>query len=354
MINKHEFQVLAKGFRAGRISLKQFTDSVFSKSAAADSVEGAVKPASVATGKSGNDSCEVAEEVRALPEIAPRSLTAHKGDFGRVLMVGGSVGMAGAISLSGLSALRSGSGLVKVAVPSDIQSAVAQFSPCYMTVGWVAENGGFHGAEWDTLAHELEWADVIGLGPGMNRGDGQSSIVAKIYAAVAQPMVVDADGLNALVDSEADLAQHQGQRVLTPHPGEFQRLIGSEITDRGELESQAIDLAKRAGIIIVLKGNRTLVTDGSRRFHNTTGNPGMATAGSGDVLTGVITSLVGQGLGLFEAAVLGVHLHGMAGDLAAQSVGQTSLIATDLIENLPSAFKKHASNANVAIGFGGH
>ncbi len=364
MINQHEFQALAKGFRAGRISLKQFTDSVFVDSEVEDykgansptgsNEGGPANPVDATTGKSDNDNREVLDEVRTLPEMPARSITAHKGDFGRVLLIGGSAGMSGAISLAGLSALRSGSGLVKVAVPSDIKNPVTQFSPCYMTVGCLAENGEFHGAARDTLEHECGWADVVGLGPGMERGAAQNWIVPKLYASVAQPMVIDADGLNSLSDSETDLAEHQGQRILTPHPGEFQRLIGSQITDRRELEAKAIELAKRANVVIVLKGNRTLVTDGSRMFHNTTGNPGMATAGAGDVLTGIVTSLVGQGLGLFDAAVLGVHVHGMSGDLAAQSVGQTSLIATDLVDNLSSAFKKHASNAKVAIGFGGN
>jgi NAD(P)H-hydrate epimerase len=185
----------------------------------------------------------------------------------------------------------------------------------------------------------------------MGRGDAQQSIVKKLYAELSQPLVIDADGLNALADAKFELAKHQGQRVLTPHPGEFQRLVGSQITNRAQLEAAAIELADAANVVVVLKGHQTFVTAGERCFRNDTGNPGMATAGSGDVLTGVITSLIGQGLSTFDAASLGVHIHGIAGDFAAESVGEWSLIATDVIENLPAAFKQHASLRGLPIGF---
>ena len=201
------------------------------------------------------------------------------------------------------------------------------------------------------LESESNWSDVVGLGPGLEQGAGQNLIVPKLYESTPQPMIVDADGLNTLAARDVDLAKHEGQRILTPHPGEFQRLMASQITDRNELERRAIELAQFAGVVVVLKGNRTLVTDGERTFHNQTGNPGMATAGAGDVLTGVITSLVGQGLSLFDAAVLGVHIHGLAGDIAAQLVGETSLIASDIIEALPAAFKSHEAAAKAPIGF---
>ncbi|MEM7783604.1 MAG: ADP/ATP-dependent (S)-NAD(P)H-hydrate dehydratase, partial [Planctomycetota bacterium] len=145
-------------------------------------------------------------------------------------------------------------------------------------------------------------------------------------------------------DEVFDLSIHVGQRVLTPHPGEFQRLAQTKITNRQELELAATKMAEAERVVVVLKGNQSFVTDGAREFRNQTGNPGMATAGSGDVLTGMITSLIGQGLSPFEASCLGVHLHGLAGDFAAQKLGETSLIATDLIEYLPDALKRHAKN----------
>lgn len=281
-----------------------------------------------------------------------RPSESHKGDFGRVLAIGGSEGMSGAISLTGLAALRSGSGLVRVAVPEMIQGLVAASNPCLMTIGCLADGDVFHGASEGALAHHARWADVVALGPGMGRGEPQKWIVPKLYSDIEQPMIVDADGLNSLADAEVDLAAHDGQRILTPHPGEFRRLIGSKITRRDELENAAIELAATANVIVVLKGKGTLVTDGKQSFRNDTGNPGMATAGSGDVLTGVITSLVGQGLPAYDACCVGVNVHGVAGDFAAESVGETSLIATDIVAHLASAFKKLANANSGKIGFG--
>jgi NAD(P)H-hydrate epimerase len=338
MINSHDFQQAAKQFRAGRISLKEFTDLVMSGAETRKPNEQA---------KTGSTK----QTTASLTKIAKRPIEAHKGDFGRVLAIGGSEGMAGAVSLAGLASLRSGSGLVKVAVPEMIQSIVGSINPCLMTIGCLAEGDYFHGASEGALSHHADWADVVAIGPGMGRGDAQKWIVKKMYSEVAQPMVVDADGLNALADEKADLAQHEGQRVLTPHPGEFQRLTGAKITNRAQMEAAATQLAESANVVVVLKGNQTFVTDGKNIFRNDTGNPGMATAGSGDVLTGVITSLIGQGLTPFDASSLGVHLHGVAGDFAAESVGETSLIASDIVESLPAAFKSHANQLGKPIGF---
>jgi NAD(P)H-hydrate epimerase len=273
--------------------------------------------------------------------LPTRNTESHKGDFGRVLMIGGSRGMAGAIAMSGIAALRSGSGLLKIATPDSIQESVASFSPCLMTVGIESKKGHFSSGAIDQLLEEAEWADVIAIGPGMGRFKSQQKL---LYTELPQPLIVDADALNLLADSDAALAEHKGLRMLTPHPGEFQRLQECKTTDRETMADMALEMAFEAQVTVVLKGARTLVTDGKDRFINRTGNPGMATAGSGDVLTGVIASLVGQGLEPFEASRLGVHLHGLAGDIAADSVGQTSLIATDLIEFLPAALKKYQAS----------
>ena len=276
--------------------------------------------------------------------LPTRNKESHKGDFGRVLMIGGSRGMAGAIAMSGIAALRSGSGLLKIATPDSIQESVASFSPCLMTVGIESKKGYFSSGAIDQLLEEAEWADVIAIGPGMGRFKSQQKLVETLYTELPQPLIVDADGLNLLADSDAALAEHKGLRMLTPHPGEFQRLQECKTTDRETMADMALEMAFEAQVTVVLKGARTLVTDGKDRFINRTGNPGMATAGSGDVLTGVIASLVGQGLEPFEASRLGVHLHGLAGDIAADSVGQTSLIATDLIEFLPAALKQYQAS----------
>jgi NAD(P)H-hydrate epimerase len=258
-------------------------------------------------------------------------------------MIGGSRGMSGAIALSGIAALRSGSGLLKIATPESIQQSVASFSPCLMTVGIESKKGRFCASAIDQLLEAAEWADVVAIGPGMGRHKSLESLVEHLYSELPQPLVVDADALNLLADSDAALAEHKGLRVLTPHQGEFQRLQECKVTDRETLANLAVEMAFEAQVTVVLKGHRTLVTDGNERFLNKTGNPGMATGGSGDVLTGIIASLVGQGLEPFEASRLGVHLHGAAGDIAAEAVGQTSLIATDLIESLPEAFKQYGA-----------
>ena len=273
--------------------------------------------------------------------LPARNKESHKGDFGRVLMIGGSRGMSGAIAMSGIAALRSGSGLLKVATPDSIQDSVAGFSPCLMTVGIESKKGHFSSGAIDQLLEEAEWADVVAIGPGMGRFKSQQKVVETLYSELPQPLIVDADALNLLADSDAALTEHKGLRVLTPHPGEFQRLQECKTTDRETMAEMAVEMAFEAQLTVVLKGHQTLVTDGNEQFVNRTGNPGMATAGSGDVLTGVIASLVGQGLDPFEASRLGVHLHGLAGDIAAETVGQTSLIATDLIESLPNAFKRY-------------
>lgn len=280
--------------------------------------------------------------VLPLPTLPPRKADAHKGDFGRALLVGGSRGMSGAIALAGMAALRSGAGLVTLAVPDVCLETVASFEPSYMTTPLVCDEAGRlrreAGAEIGRLASV---SDCVACGPGLGRSPELSELVLQLYQTLTRPLVLDADGLNALAAAGEHGPAASGPRILTPHPGEFRRLAG-QLDARWpweELCQRAVGLALRRNCVLVLKGHRTLVTDGRRVTFNTTGNPGMATGGSGDVLTGVITALVGQGLGAFEAAQLGVYVHGLAGDLAATQLGQTSLIARDLIALLPQAFQ---------------
>jgi NAD(P)H-hydrate epimerase len=159
----------------------------------------------------------------------------------------------------------------------------------------------------------------------------------RLFRSLPLPMVVDADALNALATRRRPLADAAGPRIVTPHPGEFTRLSGTA-PPRKQQEQRAQEIARSTGCIVVLKGHATLVTDGQRSFRNTTGNPGMATGGTGDVLTGVLAALVAQGLSAWDAARLGVFLHGLAGDLAAGRLGEISVTATDLIDALPEAF----------------
>jgi ADP-dependent NAD(P)H-hydrate dehydratase len=282
----------------------------------------------------------------ALPRLAPRRADSHKGDFGRALIVGGSRGMAGAISLAGISCLRSGAGLVKLAVPDCILDAVASFEASYMTFAVPCDRAGrIKLKSARKLAEYLQSATCVACGPGLGRSKRLQSLVRELYESFPQPLVIDADGLNALSDANEPLGNPGGPRILTPHPGEFARLAkygDAEKPSRDEQIKRAQELAASHQVVILLKGHRTIITDGQQTAENTTGNPGMATGGTGDVLTGIITALVCQGLSPFDAAVLGAHVHGLAGDLAANELGQVSLIASDLLKYLPAAFQSLA------------
>ncbi|MBN2473784.1 MAG: NAD(P)H-hydrate dehydratase [Pirellulales bacterium] len=279
-----------------------------------------------------------------LPRLAERAAEAHKGDFGLALIVGGSRGMTGAVALAGMAALRGGAGLVRLAVPDVCLETVAVLEPSYMTVPLPHDDAGrIAAAAHERLVELAEAATAIGLGPGLGRSAELDKLVGRLYTDLAKPMVVDADALNALATQPDLLARPGGPRILTPHPGEFARLIGERLA-ADQRESVAVELAARCGVVVVLKGHGTLITDGKRQARNTTGNPGMATGGTGDVLTGLITALACQDLTLFDAAHLGVHLHGLAGDIAAAEVGEISLIASDLAQFLPDAFAEYEAS----------
>ncbi len=275
-----------------------------------------------------------------LPRLPARKADSHKGDFGRALLVGGSQGMPGAIALAGMAAARSGAGLVKLATSIACQSVVASFEPSLMTIGLPADaSGQIAGSAWALLEQAAAEATALGCGPGLGRSLELVELVGWLYQRAQQPMVVDADALNALSQQHDVLAKAGGPRVLTPHPGEFARLTGGRIPDAGQREQAARQLAADTGTVVVLKGHHTVITDGSNVAINTTGNPGMATGGTGDVLTGIITALLCQGLAPFDAAQLGAHVHGLAGDLGAQELGEVSLIASDLVRFLPKAWQ---------------
>jgi len=281
--------------------------------------------------------------VTALPTLPRRDADAHKGDFGRVLVVAGSRGMAGAAALCGSAALRGGAGLVTVACPESAWAVIGAINPCLMTLPVAEEQGRLAAAAFAAIRDEARMADVIAVGPGLGRSPGVSHVVTELLRCTDKPIVLDADGLNALGSPPEALRHNRGPRVLTPHPGELARLIATNSavvqTRRAELTR---DFARRFGVVLVLKGHRTLVQFGDELFTNSTGNPGMATGGSGDVLTGLIAALIGQRLRPFDAAVLGVYLHGLAGDLAREVLGEASLTAADLLDYLPKAFLRHA------------
>lgn len=283
--------------------------------------------------------------------LPPRSQAAHKGTFGRVLLVGGSRGMAGSIALAAQAALRTGSGLVSVAVPDRCLETVAAFHPCTMTIPLADDSRGrFAAGAAMELASRLDDSMTIGCGPGMTTCPGSIRIVERLLDQKQLPRLFDADAINVLSelgwpdsrpDSWASVAgdRAEGSRrlVLTPHPGELGRLVGVRPSDRAGQIDAAEALARRTGAVVVVKGGPTVVVASEGRWTNTTGNPGMATAGSGDVLTGVISSLLGQGLTPWDASRLGVWVHGRAGDLAAARIGPAGLLATDLLAAIAEA-----------------
>lgn len=278
----------------------------------------------------------------ALPRLQQRKTNSHKGDYGRVLAIGGSPGMSGSISLTGVASLRCGAGLTTIATPKSVQPLVAQVEPSCMTIALPEDRNGLlpmHAR--DQIAKVAKNSDVVAVGPGLGRSHGLDMLIQDLYCDLKTPMVVDADAINALGSRENPLCEPGGPRVLTPHPGEFRRLARDRELPKGRWTDVAADMAKRNGVVLVLKGHRTTVTDGERVYSNETGNPGMATAGAGDVLTGVIAALLGQGIPAFEAAQLGVYLHGLAGDLAAKTIGGDGMIASDLLDYLESAFQQH-------------
>lgn len=276
-----------------------------------------------------------------LPRLPARKPDSHKGDYGRALIVGGSMGMAGAVGLAGVAALRTGSGLVTVAVPKSILSTVAGFEPSCMSVPLPEDDAGRIGeGAIDVIREAAKTATVVACGPGLRRSPTLDKLVAQLYCELPQPMVFDADALNALADQQDVLTRPGGPRVLTPHPGEFRRLAGGqEFGERVAYQRESRPLAANWKSVIVLKGYRTFVTDGTRSYINNTGNPGMATGGTGDVLTGIISGLMCQGLSAYDAARLGVYVHGHAGDQAAEELGQLSMIATDILHYLPNSLR---------------
>jgi ADP-dependent NAD(P)H-hydrate dehydratase len=282
------------------------------------------------------------ERIESIPALPPRPADSHKGLYGTVLVIAGGRGMAGAAALVGASALRSGAGLVRVASPAEVQPTVASFEPSYMTFPLAHDGEGFLQFEAAMAALErlIGSADVVATGPGLGQSSQIQALVRWLLETCDKPLVIDADGLNALSTQKELLSRLSGPVVLTPHPGEFARLMGTDVPQvQADREGNAARLANLSeSLVVVLKGAGTIVTDGRRIYVNRTGNPGMATGGSGDTLTGVIAALLAQKLAPFEAAQLGVYAHGLAGDIARDQNGEVGMIAGDIVDSLPDAF----------------
>ena len=289
------------------------------------------------------------ERVKDIRRLEPRKRDGHKGDYGRVLIVGGSRGMVGAVGLAAGAAFRGGAGLVTFAAPETVQLTIAGLCPCATSLPLTCdEQGHLAAGSVRQVLKAVDTADVLAVGPGMAVGTVQQDIVR---AALEQdkPLVLDADGLNNLCRINDWPAIRQCPLVLTPHPGEFARLTDCTTSDiQSDREKTALTAAERwtgggesdLPLVCVLKGAGTVVTDGRRVYVNTTGNPGMACGGSGDVLTGLTAAVIGQGHSPFDAACLAVYCHGLAGDLATEEIGEPSLMADDLLDTLPEALRR--------------
>ena len=283
------------------------------------------------------------QRITEVPKLPERKFDAHKGDFGKICIIGGSIGFSGAPALAGSAALRSGAGLVRIATPKSVLPIVASIDPCYTTIPLPEDKQGrIATTAITTVLKHLEQNNVIAFGPGVGISRGVKNVLEALIAQQNIRLIIDADGLNCLAKSPGWTERKKASIILTPHPGEMKRLWNPLIRDQlpNDRTTQAAMLSERTGCIAILKGAGTVVADKDRIYVNTSGNPGMATAGSGDVLTGIIAALAGQGLDDFDAAITGVYVHGLAADIAAEKTGMVSLTAADIINTLPKAFSR--------------
>jgi len=286
-------------------------------------------------GRNGGEFMEITgytteEQVRAwLPK---RAETAHKGNFGRVLLLCGSVGYTGAAALAARAAARCGSGLVFIGVPQTVYSIVAAKLEEPMVFPLPDRDGMFSVDAVDGILRLAQGKDAVLFGPGCGRGDGILACAKALLENLSVPLVIDADGINVLQEHKNVLRESACPVIVTPHEGEFLRLGGNLSHGR---EAGAKLLAADLDCICVLKGSGTVVSDGKQVFVNSTGNPGMACGGSGDVLAGMLTSFLGQGLSPMDAARCAVWLHGRAGDLCAAEIGEYGMLPSDMIQVLP-------------------
>ena len=273
----------------------------------------------------------------------PRPRRANKKDFGRIFILAGSRGFTGAAALTGFAALRAGAGLVTLGCPDQVYSILARRHPEIMVRPYpTTSEGTLSEKGYSQIFLFLRSQDVGALGPGLGRHRGTQRLARKLLANSKIPFVVDADGLNAFQGRANLLKRLSARMILTPHLGEFVRVFGGlkPRTDK-ERRQRALEAARGYKKIVVLKVFRTVVAEpAGKAAVNPTGNPGMATGGTGDVLTGIIAALLGQGLNSFDAARFGVYLHGLAGDLAARKLGEVSLVAGDLVDFLPAAIQQ--------------
>ena len=290
----------------------------------------------------GDAECELIHPSDLRPLFRRRPRQSHKGLYGHVLMIGGSRGMMGAMALAARAALRAGSGLVTVLAPAGIASALSSMTPEVMVqAGAETPQGTLDPALWAEWRERVDGFDAVLVGPGLGRDGALLGLVRNLVRECNAPLILDADALHLIAGQPDYLSKARRPCLITPHPGEMATLLhrtADEVqADRRTAARKAADLTRG---VVVLKGAGTVVAEAGRPVHiNLTGNPGLATGGSGDVLAGIITSLVGQGFSAFDAARAGVYLHGRAADLAAWRKSQSSLLASDVIEELAFALR---------------
>jgi len=272
-----------------------------------------------------------------------RKKNVHKNTFGHVLILAGSRQMLGAAALCGLSSLRSGSGLVTIGIPKSLNIALQKKIPSEIMTFTLPETNeqSLSSSSFSLIKRNYSKYSVIAIGPGLSTNKSTQKLIVKIIESSPIPLVIDADALNMLQKNTNILNKTLIDKVLTPHPGEMSRLIGVKkdfLENNGKKVCE--NFTKETNCTLLLKGYRTIVAcKGKRTYINKTGNSGMATAGSGDVLTGIIAAFIAQGLSGFDAAKLGAYVHGMAGDTAVRSGSKTSMIASDIINKIPNILK---------------
>ena len=273
---------------------------------------------------------------KVLSILPDRDPYAHKGKFGKILLLCGSRGYTGAAALSAMGALRSGAGLVFLGVPESIY-AIEAVKLTEAIVFPLPDVDGKLSAEAITeVLERLAKMDAVLIGPGLGQSEGTFAVTEAVLTNARCPVVLDADGINVIARHKDILRGRTAPTILTPHDGEFARLGGVIGTDRAAL---AASMARELGCVMLLKGHETVITDGDETYVNHTGNPGMAVGGCGDVLAGIIVSLLGQGIAPLEAAACGAWIHGAAGDLCARELGQYGMLPTDMVEALPRLLK---------------
>lgn len=271
-----------------------------------------------------------------LDHLPNRFADSHKGNFGKVLLLCGSRGYTGAAALAAMGALRTGAGLVYLAVPESIYEIEAVKLNEAIVQPLPDENGMYSNAAASAVLSMLTGKDALLIGPGIGQSPGTAAVVEMVMKTFPGPIVLDADGINVMAAHKDVLRERTSPTILTPHEGEFSRFTGSLNSDRS---AAANSLAADLGCIVLLKGHRTIITDGVQSYCNYTGNPGMATGGSGDVLAGMIVSLLGQKIKPLEAAACAAWLHGAAGDICAKEIGQYGMLPSDMLSVLPRLLK---------------